>query len=166
MAEQPHKVFISYSRDLEDVARRLAGTLRAQGVTPWLDAEQLAPGQSSAEAIREGIKTSDAIAVLVGGTSSPISRFEQSEIVKHGWEDANARVLPVIVGDAELPGFLRDHEPARVDPETHDGMDQVAYLLRTSGGEDFITRTPDGTARLTERLSDLDAQAAALNDET
>lgn len=54
--KQSPAVFISYVRENSDVVDRLAQDLRQQGITVWLDRDDIAPGQYWKDAVREAIK--------------------------------------------------------------------------------------------------------------
>ena len=43
---QEHTVFISYAREDSDAAKRLKKDLKDAGLNPWLDKEELLPGQN------------------------------------------------------------------------------------------------------------------------
>ena len=55
------KVFISYSHDDAEWARRFAEALRRQNVNVWLDEWQVSAGDSLRDAIEAGLRGSDAI---------------------------------------------------------------------------------------------------------
>lgn len=59
VAQTQPRVFIAYV--IEDLiqARRLCEDLRANGILPWLDQDQLLPGQNWPQAIQRAIEASD-----------------------------------------------------------------------------------------------------------
>ena len=57
--EEGPRVFIGYASEDCALAKRLARQLRAAGLRPWLDQEQLLPGQNWPRAIERAIKSAD-----------------------------------------------------------------------------------------------------------
>ena len=57
--ETSPRVFIGYASEDVVLARKLSRQLRAAGLRPWLDQEQLVPGQNWPRAIERAIRTSD-----------------------------------------------------------------------------------------------------------
>ena len=52
-------IFISYAREDRDVARKLYNRLKQEGFNPWLDQENIVPGQDWEKEIRKAIKEAD-----------------------------------------------------------------------------------------------------------
>ena len=88
-------VFLSHSVADKPAVARLAGGLRARGLRPWLDAEQVQPGVRFQEELAAGLAACRSFAVFVGG-----------EIVG-GWvaEELDA-ALSRSVGDRSFRVFL------------------------------------------------------------
>jgi len=59
VAETQPRVFIAYVIEDLVTARRLCESLRAHSISPWLDQDQLLPGQNWPLAIQQAIETSD-----------------------------------------------------------------------------------------------------------
>ncbi|HEX8648165.1 MAG TPA: toll/interleukin-1 receptor domain-containing protein [Thermoleophilaceae bacterium] len=168
MTSQPkqQKVFISHAmRDTEE-ARAVASTLRQAGLETWLDEEQLRAGENFADAIKRGLEDSNAVVVLIGDQPSRWTHYEWSAIVERLWEDPDTQVVPVLVGDAEPPGFLRDVQAVRLDPAAGSGGSVAASILdRLRSGDSRALETPEGHARLKRRLDEVVRTAAALEAE-
>ncbi|MGD0973463.1 MAG: NB-ARC domain-containing protein [Candidatus Korobacteraceae bacterium] len=80
-------IFISYSRwDGADLAKRLRADLAANGFEPWLDARNIAGGDSWTDKIEQGIDAAYAVlAVLTPGSyASRICRAEQLRALRKG----------------------------------------------------------------------------------
>ena len=58
-ATLPVQVFISYAREDRAMARRLYADLQQAGVAPWLDVENLLPGQRWRIMINQAIRHSN-----------------------------------------------------------------------------------------------------------
>jgi hypothetical protein len=161
------RVFLSYSLADRGIAREVAEDLRAHGVSVWIDESELHAGERAQEAIRTQLDQADAFLLLIGRDSqhSQWARYEMSEVLKRTWSDPSRLVVAVLIGDAQLPGYLRDHDYLRLDP-TH-SPDVFKALLddlskrQTPGG---IHRTAAGDVRLDERLAELQRTAASISD--
>jgi hypothetical protein len=159
------QVFISYSHRNKDEAQDVAKTLRQAGLDAWLDQERLQPGDNIADTIKQALENSSAVVVLIGEQPSQSTHYEWSAIVERLWKDPATQVVPVLVGDAEPPGFLRDVQAIRLDPSTGGGDEAVESILDGLKSGDFRPlETPEGRARLTRRLAEMERAAAALDD--
>lgn len=102
-------VFLSYSSQDRTWVNRLKEALQQQGLQVWLDQDEIRPGGLFSGALERGLEESKAVAMIV----SP-------EAMESGWvEEEYSRALslaqdrqwplqliPVILRNAELPGFL------------------------------------------------------------
>jgi CheY-like chemotaxis protein len=74
------KVFISYAREDELSARRIRKFLIRNGVTAWLDAEDLIPGQEWEAEIRRALRGSHLVLVCLSNKSITKRGYVQKEI--------------------------------------------------------------------------------------
>lgn len=102
-------VFLSYSSKDRTWVNYLKEALQGPGLQVWLDHDEIRPGDIFRDALERGLEESKAVALIV----SP-------EAIESGWvEEEYSRALslaqgkqpplqliPVILRDAELPGFL------------------------------------------------------------
>jgi TIR domain len=77
---QPLKVFLCHSSADKDFVRRLHADLRRDGLQPWLDAEDLIPGQEWKVAIERAVRSSDVVLVCLSQSSISKTGFVQKEI--------------------------------------------------------------------------------------
>ena len=105
-------VFISHNSQDKPAVRELVEALKVRDLRPWLDEEQLRPGQPWQEALETIIQTTKAAAVLVGKDGlGPWENIEMraclSQFVKR-----KLPVIPVLLPDApsqpDLPLFLQE----------------------------------------------------------
>lgn len=89
-------VFISYSRKDSDFARKINERLQSEGITTWLDLENLAKGQDFEKAILEGIEKSDNF-LFIMTPNSLTSAFCEEEIKKARL--LNKRITTILYGD-------------------------------------------------------------------
>jgi tetratricopeptide (TPR) repeat protein len=106
-----YDVFLSHNSKDKPAVREIAELLRARGLRPWLDVDELIPGRPWQEALEEIIGTCRTAAVLVG--QSGIGPWQEPEM--RGCLDEFVRrklpVIPVLLPGAprkpRLPLFLR-----------------------------------------------------------
>jgi len=107
---KPKSVFLIYSRKDLPIAKELSAFLSDAGYAPWLDVEQLVPGQVWRQAIVRAIQDSGvAIALLSENLSS--SRESQAELmaamkVLSAKDRETFPVLPVRLDNSEVPKDL------------------------------------------------------------
>lgn len=103
-------VFLSHNSVDKPWVIKLKDDLQCYGVSVWLDKDEIRPGDLFAEALEEGLENSRAMALIV----SP-------EAMASGWvkeeyyralslaqnKHSSLQLIPVILRDAELPGFLK-----------------------------------------------------------
>jgi hypothetical protein len=108
------RVFLSHAHSDKEQVRRLANALRAEGITCWLDEEQIRPGDSIPQKIENGLQRSKRVAVCLSRAFSA-SRWVRAEygpfIADEISRDAGARVIPVVLDDQlddqSVPMLLR-----------------------------------------------------------
>lgn len=112
------RVFISYSRPDEDVARSLKETLEQRGIAAWLAADELEPGQPAARAVRKAIEESSLVVLVIGHQPTDWTRHEWSQALRLAWDPDHPKpIVPVLVDDAEPPAFLGDQPYLRLDSD-------------------------------------------------
>lgn len=95
------KVFISYSRQDEALARKIVASLEEAGLSAWYDKREIMPGDNWAEKIAKGLKESDAMVVLLTphALASDSVRWDINYALSE--KAFNKRLIPVLVGDSE-----------------------------------------------------------------
>jgi hypothetical protein len=117
-------IFISYAHEDAALAHSFAGALERHGARVWLDQGELLIGDSLIERIAEAIAEFDFVAALVS-PSSVHSNWCRKEIalamskgLKRG--SRSVTVLPLRVGDVEMPPSLADMKWQPLDPDSLD----------------------------------------------
>jgi WD40 repeat protein len=126
-------VFLSYSRQDSEFARRLAASVSERGKEVWLDTEGIADGEVFPEAIKRAIEGSDAFLFVI--TPSSV----KSSYCEHEVEYARAmqkRIVPVLrdpVPDSDLPPEIRDRNwiPFVEDAEFDLSLNRLVGALDT-----------------------------------
>jgi hypothetical protein len=123
-------VFLSHTSVDKPWVIQLKDDLFRYGVSVWLDKDEIRPGDLFAKALEEGLANSRAMALIV----SP-------EAMASGWVEAEyyralslaqnkqspLQLIPVILRDAKLPGFLKDR--TWVDFRDRDAYAQNVWML-------------------------------------
>jgi hypothetical protein len=102
---QEFDVFISYSSADETWVRNLRNSLVAQGVRVWSDRDQIRPGDRFIDALETGLASSKCVAVVVS-PNSVRSGWVKEEYHRALSLQSQVRLIPLLLADAELPGFL------------------------------------------------------------
>jgi len=121
MADLQPSIFISYAHEDAGLAHSFATALEAEGARVWLDQGELLIGDSLIERISEAIAEFDFVAALVSRASvqSNWCRKEialaMSKQLRRGAR--RVTVLPLRVGDVEMPPSLTDVKWSQLDSE-------------------------------------------------
>jgi WD40 repeat protein len=103
---ETYSVFLSHSSEDKPVIEEIARRLAKSGLTPWLDAWNLIPGEPWQPALEDAIRHCDCCAVFIGaGEAGPWQREEMRTAINRRVTDTEGRfrVIPVI-----LPGGRKD----------------------------------------------------------
>jgi hypothetical protein len=122
------KIFISYAREDYEIAKRLYDYLKSHGQEPWLDQENLIPGQKWEGAIQSAIRESHFFIALLSPNSIEKRGYVQKEL-REGLDmldkipDSQIFLIPVRIGDCE-PKHERLRELQWVDllPDWEGGL--------------------------------------------
>jgi len=148
-------VFLSHNHGDKRFARRLASDLRHQGHIVWIDEAEIQVGDSLIEKIREGIDRVEYVLAVVSERSIA-SRWVQRELdlaSNREIEEQRVIVLPALLDDVELPGFLKGKYYADFRaPEKYE--ESLDLLLRRLGPVVPAPSIPDAEReRLQSQLS-------------
>jgi hypothetical protein len=111
-------VFISYSHQDKPLALAFARGLQAEGLQVWVDENELLPGDSIIEQVSTAVQDVDFFCPLVSEASRD-SRWCQKELslaMTRGLGREGATILPVRVGDVEMPDSIKDLLYVDLDP--------------------------------------------------
>ena len=93
------EVFVSHNSKDIAIAKKIANILRSRGFQPWLDQQQLDPGQAWIERMETALEKVSAMIVLIGGNG--LGRWQLQE-VQVGFQQYVERQMLLI--PALLPG--------------------------------------------------------------
>lgn len=131
------KIFLCHSSNDKPDVRMLRAMLLAEGFDPWLDEEEILPGQDWDLEIRRAIRRSDLILVCLSQDSVTKTGYVQKEI-KLALDEADYQpegavyVIPVRLENCEVPERLRRWQ--WVDLFTDDGYGRLNRSLRRRAG--------------------------------
>lgn len=130
MTKHLASVFLSYSWADKPLARGLAEGLDASGCRVWIDEGELRVGDSLVQSISEALDRVDFVVALVSAASvgSDWCRKEISLAMTGEVKRQGVTVMPLRVGDVEMPPTLKDKVHLAVDPDDVPGA--VERLLR------------------------------------
>lgn len=123
------KIFLSHSAKTADYANMLREKLSADGVDS-LQANMAASGGNWSDTLRRDLEDADAMVFLVepGADQDFGIRQEWSEAVEQSWQNESKPMVPVLIGEAEAPAFLKNRQAIRVSQDS-DWAEAVGYLI-------------------------------------
>ena len=152
-------IFLSYSSDDADAARRICDALRAAGLEVWFDQSELRGGDAWDASIRKQIKECALFVPMISASTNARSegyfRLEWKLAVdrSHLMADDQTFFLPVILDDtsepaARVPDRFRERQWSRLNDDTAvaDFAAQLVKLIAGSGvsGRSATNTTPNG----------------------
>jgi len=101
-------IFLSHNHRDKVFVRKLATDLDAHGINYWLDEAEMKIGDSLIQKIREGIDSVDYFAIILSPNSvdAPWVVNELDVAMNHQINGKSIKVLPIMLKECELPGFL------------------------------------------------------------
>jgi hypothetical protein len=113
-------IFMSHSHVDKPFARRLSADLGALGAHVWLDEAELKVGDSLFEKIEGALDQVDHLAVIMSpySVASRWVREELRQALHSRLSGRNIVILPILLKDCEIPGFLREKLYADFREET------------------------------------------------
>jgi hypothetical protein len=130
------EIFLAYVAEDLAPARRLYEALCAEGFSPWLDQDQLLPGQNWHRAIERAIENSDAF-VACFSTRSLVKRGQFQSELRCALDCARRRpldqafLIPVRLEECAVPRRIAS-QVHYVDlfPDWHKGVRRIARSIR------------------------------------
>jgi hypothetical protein len=128
------KVFISYASDDRQTARKLYEDLKKAGVKPWMDMEDLLPGQDWKRTITQAIKESRFVIVLLSSNSVLKRGFVQKELkyaldILDYYPDGDIFLIPVRIDNCEIPEMIKRVHFTDLFPSYEIGFKRILLSL-------------------------------------
>ena len=107
-SSSPLRAFLCHSSSDKEAVRQLYRRLRADGIWPWLDEEDILPGQVWAQEIRKAIRSCDVVLVCLSRSSIGKVGYIQKEIkdvldVADEQPEGTIFMIPVRLEPCEVP---------------------------------------------------------------
>jgi hypothetical protein len=127
------KVFLCHASEDKSIIRALYARLLADGFQPWLDEENLLPGQNWQREITKAVKQSDTVLVCLSSNSIHKTGYVQKEIrevldVADLQPEDAIFVIPVKLEECGVPGRLEKWQ--WVNLFENNGYEQLVRALR------------------------------------
>lgn len=131
-SKHPLKIFISYASGDRAKAQELHAYLMAHGADPWLDTENLLPGQDWKMEIAKALDETDLILLCLSKSSVTREGYVQKEMrlaLDRALEIPQGEIflIPARFEEVELPFSLRDYQ--WVDLYTESGKNKLLRSL-------------------------------------
>src|SRR5918992_2491192 len=129
------RIFLCHACDDKSHVREVYPRLQAiEGFEPWLDEEDLLPGQVWAREIPRALQTSDFILIFLSRTSVAKRGYVQREMkmALDAWEElpeGTIHTIPVRLDDCEVPDQFRRYHWANLFEAS--GFDRIIRAIRT-----------------------------------
>lgn len=127
----PYDVFLCHNGEDKPAVRKIAADLKARGIRPWLDEEEIRPGTSWQEAISRQIQEIRSAAVFVGETGfGPWQNHEIQGLLSQ-FVNRRCPVIPVVLPTAtstpEWPWTLSSLHRVDFRESNPDPIDQLVW---------------------------------------
>jgi len=136
------RVFISYAREDQNIAKRLYNYLKDYGISPWMDAYNLQVGQNWKTEIRKAIKNSNFFIALLSNISISKRGYVQKELKKafnilDEFPPEDIFVLPVRIDDCKpVDERLENLQWGDLFPDFEIGLKKIISVI-LSYSKDF-----------------------------
>ncbi len=126
------KVFLAHISENKSKVRECYASLLSLGFSPWLDEEDILPGQEWRLAIKKAIKYSHVILVFLSKKAVDKTGHFQREIkmaIDYAMDQPEDQIfiIPVLLEDVEIPDSLSKYQWVRLD--SSGGLNRLARSL-------------------------------------
>jgi len=162
-------IFISYTSRGRANAERLRSALKDEGIETWVDRDFIEPGESWESALQSRLREASAVVFLIGpdGQVSEQQRSEATVVFRSEWEEQpKLPLIPVVIGNPELPPFLQEIQAIRVD-DVRQGWPEAATRIKQalSGARSAVSKPPSsGESEQKARLLEIQQFADFLRE--
>jgi hypothetical protein len=138
MLSRSIRIFICHASEDKLAARDLYQRLKRQGASPWLDEEDLLPGQDWESEIRRAVRSSHVVILCLSARSVDKEGFVQKEIkyalnVAEEKPEGTVFMIPFILDDCPVPERLRRWQ--WVDARDYRGFEKLSRALNLRASE-------------------------------
>ncbi|MBI3172728.1 MAG: toll/interleukin-1 receptor domain-containing protein [Chloroflexi bacterium] len=168
-AHRPLRVFLSCSEHDLSVARAYYEKFRAAGwIQPWLEEEDLLPGQDSRLEIERAVRNADAVLVFLSSRSVSQEGQSQRQLklaldVADEKPEGTVFVIPIRLDNCSLPHRLGSWKPVDAFPADRQGRAYERVLASLRLRADSVTGQPPSTTSSPEPKSQPTPPAGNVN---
>ena len=126
-------VFLCHSSKDKRFVRRLASALKVQGISPWLDEEEILVGHDFIEKMEDGLSRVDFVGVVLSPnfiSGGPWAKEEFRSALTRQVSERRAVVLPVLYKECDIPPLLRSKAYADFRKSFEFGLRQLVRSIR------------------------------------
>lgn len=126
------KVFLSHSSKDKPIVTSVALDLNEKGISTWLDAFDIRPGESIVTKINEGLNKCDYILLFLSENSVK-SDWVTKEWETMLWEEVNSqkiKIIPIKIGDCEIPRLLQTKKYINLSEDYNYGIHQLIETIK------------------------------------
>jgi hypothetical protein len=125
------KVFLSHSSEDKSFVDRLAFDLERINVGVWYDKWELRVGDSIIDRIEQGIESHDFLIIVLSPASvkSHWVKRELNMALMRELSEKKVVVLPILLEECKLPGFISDKKYADFRESYENGLEQLLIAL-------------------------------------
>lgn len=131
-------IFISYPHEAARDASQFADALKAQGLDTWFAEENLYQTEDCKSQIQEALHRADAVAFifLPNFQASSWLQYEYMSALESYWAGNKKLLVPVVLGEIELPGFLRQWASVKIEKKSdwNKAANQIREWLNSNQG--------------------------------
>lgn len=133
------QIFLSYASEDREQVKEIYHMLKAEGFKPWMDKEDLLPGQNWDHAIRNALRASDFVMVFFSAASVSKRGYVQKEYklardVLDELPEGKIFVIPVRLSKCEIPA--RFESLHCVDLDDVGGFDKIVAAINTKPSQE------------------------------
>ena len=145
MSEQPFDVFLAHNSKDKPLIRQIYQELKKRGIKPWLDEEELLPGDRFLDKIQDAIGQSKTAAICIGSEGLGQWQAIEAEILIALFIQQGVKVIPVLLPPvATLPSkplFLQLFQFVQLEENTgnkkaFDLLELAITGIRPNSGSD------------------------------
>ena len=147
-------IFISYSREDQNIAKKLYSDIQSAGMTPWLDLNDLLPGQNWKAVIKEKIIESEFFIALLSLNSLSKKGFVHKEIkialdlLDERPTPSSIFLIPVRINDCKpLDEKLQDLHWVDIFPSYENGLSKILHVLSSDFNDNSTLLKPETTRK-------------------
>lgn len=127
------KVFLSHSSVDKSIVISVALDLQEKGISTWLDAFDILPGESITSKINKGLEECEFVLLFLSNNSVR-SNWVTKEWETMLWDEINSgkiKIIPVKLEECEIPKILQTKKYIDLSTNYSDGLFQIIQTIKT-----------------------------------